>query len=162
MPALVPVSVLSRRRLLGLGGGIAVAGLLGCSSDEASSTGPGSAPAVDIASEVITDEQTLIARYDAVLAAFPELGKSLASLREQHVDHAQALGGDAAPAGPVGPAPATVRDALRGLRDAERSASRQRKQACLGSQDPELTRLLALTAASEASHVAELRRQVRA
>ncbi len=117
---------------------------------------PEPAPAEASAAE----EAAMIARYDAVLAALPDaapdLLASLTSIRDQHVQHRDALGG-AEPATDPSPAPKTAAEAITGLIAAERKAGRSRVRACVAATEPETARLLSLIAASESAHVPALR-----
>lgn len=112
---------------------------------------------------VAAAESGLIALYDATIAAFPVLATALTPLRDQHVDHRTAASGAAQSADAPNPAPApavasTASGALRALRDAERQAARDRRASCLAASDPASVRMLALIAASEASHLPVLRK----
>lgn len=98
----------------------------------------------------------LIAQYDAAIAAFPALGTTLRPIRDQHAGHLAALGSPAGTAGAPAPAPASSQAALAGLSAAEKAAAAMRLSDCLSTSEPALVRILALIAASEASHVAEL------
>ncbi len=168
--------------------GAAVAGaplvalLAGCTS------GHGAAPAARTASRdtlarrrAAADTTALLTRYDAVLAAHPQLSGRLAPLRTQVAAHAAAFGArptaataapsatgspSARPPGASGapsappsaarpPVPAAPRDALRSLADAERDTA-ARRVAGLPGASPELARLLASVAACGAGHVALL------
>lgn len=160
-----------RRRLTRREGLLALA-LLAPAGLIASCTGsteppPGSATAsalpADLAAEVAAEEAALIARYDAVLAAGPGLGEEttalLALIRDQHVQHLDALGGTgtAVPATAGASSPATQDAAITDLIAAEREAARSRIRACVAADDADLARLLTFIGASEASHVPALR-----
>lgn len=129
-----------------------------CSSDDAapapSTSAP--APAADVSAR---DESLLIAEYDAVLGAFPDLPAEttalLTAIRGQHVEHRDALGG--APDAEAVTAPATAEAALGRLLTVEREAARSRVTACVDAQDPQAARLLAFIGASEAAHVPALK-----
>jgi hypothetical protein len=102
-------------------------------------------------------EQSLIAQYQAFITAFPELSADLTPLLEQHADHAKAIGVKAtATSAPV--AAADARTAIAVLADAERAAAKSRRASCVAATDPGLARLVALIAASEASHAPALTR----
>ena len=99
--------------------------------------------------------------YDAAIAAQPSLAAELAPMRQQHVDHAAALGtpSPAATSSATSAAPAfsSTAAARAGLIEAEAAASRDRARACQSAIGAEPARLLALIAASEAGHAAYLR-----
>lgn len=104
-----------------------------------------------------TDEWLLIARYEAALAAHPDLAPMIGSFLEQHRAHASALGVDAPASTPsVGPSPKDRTRALALLAAAESAARAQRIDACVASESAEDAALLALIAASEASHAVAL------
>lgn len=165
MPAPPP---LTRRRALGLVAGSALL-LAACTTDDAltpptPSDGVPTGGVVTSAGAVALDEADLVARYEAVLAAYPDLDEAVNSLltdiRDQHAEHRDALGG--APDAPVPSAPDASLDAAIGdLLARERSAAKARRRACVAADDPAAARLLALIGASEASHVPALR-EVRA
>lgn len=143
---------------------LAPAGLLAaCSGAEEPTPGSttASAPTADLAGEVAAEESTLIATYDAVLAATglgDEASARLALIRDQHAQHLEALGGTAGPAtSSESSSPLTTDAAVANLIAAEREASRSRIRACVSADDAELARLLTFIAASEASHVPALR-----
>ena len=127
-------------------------------SGSGSSAEPSSGDA--LAARVAADEAALIARYDSILAARPAIDPAaaalLAAIRDEHVQHRDALGGTAAPSSPA-PAISSASAGLSELPRAERQASRSRVRACEDAQEPELARLLAFIAASEAAHVPALR-----
>ena len=163
-----------RRTLLGLlGASIGVgAGLAGCttSQDPADPTtgAPLPSPSEDTDAPLRTlvqaDERALIGLYAQAIAAYPDLSDRLRPLADQHQQHFDAL--ETAPenvdpdraaesiAPPSFPAlPANdVAAALAVLSNAERTAADQRTESCVGARSSDLTRLLALIAASEASH----------
>ena len=147
-------------RALALIGPIGV--LAACSNDSAPAPEPSptdtAQPAPAEASAV--DESALIARYDTVLGALPDadadLLTTLTAIRDQHVQHRDALGG-AEPQPDPSPAPAGVTEALTALIAAERKAGKARIRACVSAEDPDAARLLALIAASESAHVPALR-----
>ena len=95
-----------------------------------------------------------------MLAAFTDLAPAaatlLATIRDQHAQHRDALGGTASEPARV-PAPASPAAAIASLVAAERTASRDRIRSCVAADSPESARLLAFIAASEASHVPALR-----
>jgi hypothetical protein len=154
--------VLSRptsRRALLVGAG-AIGAALVVSSCGADSPGPvalESDPAAptDVQSE---SELRLLALYAAVAQAFPDLGQALAPIADQHREHARELGQRTEASGASLQVPATRRQALRLLIDAEERATRERQDGCATESSPERVRVLTLIAASEASHVPELNR----
>ncbi len=143
---------MSRRALIAAGAGIAGAGVLAACGDSTSASGPADDP---VAIEVAGAEQALIAQYQAFIAAFPQLNVELTPILDQHADHLKALGititSTAAPVAASDP-----RTAVAVLADAEREAAKSRRTACVAATNPELARLLALIAASEASHAPAL------
>ena len=114
-------------------------------------------PDVDaqVRSNVAAQEAAIIALYDAVMAAHPELASDLAALRDEHAEHAEALGSPA----PASSAPAigSRAEALAAVSEAEKQAIAQRTAACEAASGADLARLTALIAASEAGHVEYLR-----
>ena len=146
--------VISRRAVLITATGIAGAGVLtACGAGSETS-----AVAADpVSAEAAGAEQSLIAQYQAFITAFPELAADLTPLLDQHADHAKAIGVKAsATAAPV--AAADARTAIAVLAEAERAAAKARRATCVAATSPELARILALIAASEASHVPALTR----
>ncbi len=141
----------------------APAGLLAActsSSDEPAPAEGSSAPSTAVASQTALDEIRLIAVYEAALAAVPTeqaaVRDLLADIRDQHRAHLDAFGESPEP--PAAPAlPAATDRILATLIDVERTAARDRVAACVDAADPQLARLLALVAASEAAHVPALR-----
>lgn len=106
------------------------------------------------------DEALLIARYDTILTAFADADAAvlaaLATIRDQHAQHRDALGG-AEPQVDRSAAPATLPTALSELITAERKAGKARVRACVAAASPDTARLLTLIAASESAHVPALR-----
>jgi len=153
---LVPTRPTSRRAFLVSVGTIGTAALVAsCGSDSPTPVALESDPAapgdVHVASEL-----ELIALYSAITQAFPDLAGPLTPIADQHREHARALGYRAdAPLGAL-QIPPTSRQALRQLIDAEERAARDRQEGCAVEPEPERVRLLALIAASEATHVLEL------
>ncbi|MBG0852121.1 hypothetical protein I2W78_09770 [Streptomyces spinoverrucosus] len=97
-----------RRTLLASAAGVAL--LAGCSAgpDDSGTTG-GSPSAADRArARAARDSDGLIARYDAVMVAFPGLVERLRPLRDAAVRHAEAFGGVPTKASPTASAPATA------------------------------------------------------
>ncbi|PWI15109.1 hypothetical protein DI272_13735 [Streptomyces sp. Act143] len=166
-----------RRALLASAAGAAL--LAGCSSgsggsDSAESAGGSPSLAERARARAARDSQGIVARYDAVLAAYPTLAERLAPLREAAVRHAEAFGGtvtagSSASASPTAPqaspsasptasqaspsatAPTSEKDALAGLATAERTLADARAKALL-EVPGELARLLASAAAAGAAH----------
>jgi hypothetical protein len=147
---------LTRRQGLLFALALPVATAAGCSS-EAAPPVPPSPSGVDEDATVV-DEQALIGRYEATAAAHPALAEALAPLADQHRAHLAALGSPDAPGRPPTEVPALPSAALAALVQAERSASRQRIDACVAAESGDRARLLAFIAASEAGHVAALTR----
>ena len=165
-----------RRTLLGLGGlslvGVAAVPLSGCTSGtnpsptDTSTAGPTDpvdpTADVDIALRegVAREEGDLIARYEATITAHPALADRLRPLAAQHREHRAALRGDAADTDDqtISP-PAVSADAATALADLaaqERAAADSRTTACVDASGHTTARLLALIAASEASHAEAL------
>lgn len=119
-------------------------------------------------------ERALLAEYDRLLAAVPELAVRLRPLRAQHADHLLALTGPPPTGSPtsvatspasatspatsppplppeVPPAP-TAADALASLVVAEQAAAGAHTTDALAAADRDLAGLLASLAASESSH----------
>ena len=144
---------------------VAPAGILAACTGSAEPSPPSasaSAPPADLAAEVAGEESALIATYDALLAGVAGLGEEATALltliRDQHVQHLEALGATAAqPPASTGTAPATPAAAISLLVAAEREAARSRIRACVAADEPDLARLLTFIGASEASHVPALR-----
>ena len=154
--------LITRRRGLALLATAVPLGLVAaCSSDDAPETStPAPAPTAGptVAQQVSLDEAAIIALYDAVISTLPDgdtrARPVLVAIREQHQQHLAALDQADAPASEGAPAaPATIAT----LVDAERAAARGRIRSCTEAQEPELARVLAFIAASEASHVPALR-----
>ena len=145
---------ISRRAVLIGATGIAGTGILTAC---ANGTETSAAAADPVSAEVAGAEQALIAQYQAFITAFPELSVDLTPLLEQHADHAKAIGVKA-PATSAPVAAADARTAIAVLADAERAAAKARRASCVAATDPELARIVALIAASEASHAPALSR----
>ena len=131
------------------------AGVAACTPG-GSADDPTASPDVDagIRDQVVADEWSLVAQYDAVIAAQPSLAADLSPLRQHHVEHAQSLGSASPTTSSAPPASAAT---VTALADAETAATRQRGQACQSATGPDTARLLALIAASEAGHASYLR-----
>ena len=155
-----------RRSLLASAAGAAL--LVGCSSgaDDSGTTGGSASAAEHARARAATDSETLLQRYDAVLAAHPTLADRLDPLRAEVVRHATAFGGggsgstassspsaSASASASASPAPvaATPGDALADLATAERALADRRAKALLDLPG-ELARLLASVAAAGAAH----------
>jgi hypothetical protein len=108
-----------------------------------------------VRSDVAAQEAAIIALYDAAIAAHPDLATDLATLRDEHAEHAEAVGSPA-PA-PSAPAVGSRAEALAAITEAEKQAIAQRTAACEAASGADLARLTALIAASEAGHVEYLR-----
>jgi len=108
---------------------------------------------MDIQSESVL---RLIVLYAAVAQAFPDLDQALTPIADQHREHARELGRRADASGASLQIPATSRQALRLLIDAEERATRERQDGCATESSSERVRVLTLIAASEASHVPRL------
>jgi len=147
---------MTRRTALAL---LAGAGLAACTSggDSVADTSPTVDPDAGTRAEVVAQEWALVALYDAALAAPSGRADELTLLREQHIEHARALG--STPATPTPSASASVPPvpSAQDLAAAEADAARRRVNACSRAVEPELARLLALVGASEAGHAAFLK-----
>lgn len=175
----MPLSNIPRRRAVRAALVLpAAAGLLGGCSDAtrpagASKASPSAAPGEALRERAARDSAGLLARYDATIAAHPDLAKRLRPLRAEVARHAQAFGGRAAatpsaapsltaspspsgspsPSASSGPSvPARPGAALSALAAAERTLADARAAALIGAP-PELARLLASVAACGAGHV---------
>jgi hypothetical protein len=153
---------------VGAGGLAALAGLAtGCSGGTPAAAdtlpvGPPAVPGAALRAQAAADSTTLLARYDGLIAARPELTARLAPLRAEVARHAQAFGASApkqaaagtpgAPGTSTGTTAATTPPTLGALADAERRLVDARATALLGAP-PELARLLASVAAAGAAHV---------
>lgn len=131
--------------------------LAACSS---SSSASGDTAASDEAagSDAASREHAIIALYDAVLSSGESLGSSAAMLqliRDQHAAHAAALGAESGDA----PKPSfDTADPVRSLIKAEKAIRKAHADAARISGAEDVTRLLTVIAASEASHVPALKR----
>ncbi|WP_405950943.1 hypothetical protein OG588_36440 [Streptomyces prunicolor] len=149
-----------RRSLLTSAAGAAL--LVGCSTgaDDSGTTGGSESAAEHARARAATDSETLLQRYDAVLAAHPTLADRLDPLRAEVVRHTAAFGGNsstpsatatASPSASATAVPATPSDALADLATAERALADRRAKALL-ELPGELARLLASVAAAGAAH----------
>jgi hypothetical protein len=160
-----------RRTLLGLVALAAAPVAAGCtdsSSPEPAPTRPSptNAPEPDpettdgpLRADVAAAESTLLALYSATLTAHPSLRGTLTPIAEQHEQHLRAMNDAPGSATAAAPPPSVASDpaaAVAELIAAERAAADARTQACGQARDVELARLLALIAASEASHAQAL------
>ncbi|WP_018544848.1 hypothetical protein [Streptomyces sp. LaPpAH-108] len=91
-----------RRTLLASAAGAAVL-LAGCTSGTGSDGGT-SSPSARARKRAAADSGTLLARYDAVLAAHPGLDERISPLRAAVAAHVAAFGGKAAPSASASPA----------------------------------------------------------
>jgi len=161
---------LSRRGLLGAGA--AVGGALLAASLTACTTAPDPLdpnvpdptgdddPDVALRRSVLAAEASLIAAYDATLAAHPDLASPLRRFRDHHAAHAQAInvgGVIEVPAAATPKVPDSPRAALRALAAAEAKAAEARAADCLAASRWQLSRELSLIGACEAAHHSLLR-----
>jgi hypothetical protein len=110
--------------------------------------------------ENLLDELSLIGAYLGAIEAFPELRGTLTSIADQHSAHARELGATSeqiASVVPIAPAAARIKPVLAELIARERSAGALRAQAAQSSQESQQVRTLTFIAASESSHIPELR-----
>ena len=157
---------LARRRLLQgaiaapVLGATAVA-LAACGSDEPPPEAVDVAPSPTVEkSEALLDELALNRAYEGTLAIYPELRGSLAGIADQHRAHARELGAteeDFTDLEPIPPKAADAREAITNLISRERRAAEQRAQTAEQSESAEQVRAFTFIAASESSHVPELR-----
>lgn len=125
------------------------------SPDATDTPAPTLDPDAQVRADVAAAEASLLALYDAVIAAHPALARDLTAVREEHAAHAEAMGLATAPAD--APAVGSRAEALAALTDAEQRAIAQRTAACESASGADLARVTALIAASEAGHVEYLR-----
>ncbi|KUN01694.1 hypothetical protein AQI95_30495 [Streptomyces yokosukanensis] len=148
-----------RRSLLASAAGAAL--LVGCSAEPDSGGSGVSSQTTRARARAARDSQGLLRRYDAVLAAHPGLGQRLRPLRAQVAAHVRAFTSGTTPtptpahssASPsaVRAVPATAKDALAALAEAERALADSRAKDLL-EVPGELARLLASVAAAGAAH----------
>lgn len=110
--------------------------------------------------ENLLDELSLIGAYLGAIDAFPELRGTLTAIADQHRAHATTLGAtpeqlDAIT--PIPPAAARIKAALAELIARERAAADLRAESANNSTDAGTVRTLTYIAASESSHIPELR-----
>lgn len=144
----------TRRRLLQAASLVPLGAIAACSSD---ATSGGSDVDDSVRQQVATNENDLLARYDATMAAFPALSDQLQPIRQQHFDHLTSVGGDVVTTGLKEPkVPASQTAALSELASAERAAATARRASCVSAANADLAWNLALIAASESQHVSAL------
>ncbi|MDQ0993371.1 hypothetical protein [Streptomyces sp. V3I7] len=163
LPSRTP-SGLRRRTLFVWAASVAL--LAGCSTDPATGgAGRGPSALARARARAARDSRGLVERYDAVIAAHPDLTERLTPLRAEVVSHAEAFGDDggkasaspspsasaSASSSPSPAVPAGKKDALAGLAAAERTLA-DRRTADLLDVPGELARLLASVAAAGAAH----------
>lgn len=110
--------------------------------------------------ENLLDELSLIGAYLGAIESFPELRGTLTAIVDQHRAHASELG--ATPdqletITPIPPAAARIKPALGELIARERSSAELRADSANASPDADIVRALTFIAASESSHIPELR-----
>ena len=128
-----------------------------CSSD----AGSGEQTDVDddaVRQAVAASEQGLIRQYDAAIAAYPSLESKLAPLRDQHVEHLTAVGGQPSNDSGSQSTPKTAAAAVQQLTASERKAAAERTASCGKATSGDLIWNLALIASSESQHAAVLAR----
>lgn len=141
--------------------GIAATTLAACGNDEpapeAIEIEPSAAPEPD---ETLLDELALIGAYEGTITVYDELRGSLSAIADQHRAHARELGATEAELAAVEPIPpnaGNAKQAIANLITRERNSGGQRSDAAASSDDPERIRALTFIAASESSHVPELK-----
>lgn len=153
-------ALLTRRALIA-GSALAGVSLVFTACSPSPSPGPTDTPAptedpdAQVRADVAAAEAALIALYDATIAAYPALASDLTVVRDEHAAHAEAMGVTPSPVST--PAVGSRAEALAALADAEQQAIAQRTAACESASGPDLARVTALIAASEAGHVEYLR-----
>ncbi|HZB48444.1 MAG TPA: hypothetical protein VE547_05070 [Mycobacteriales bacterium] len=160
--------VLRRRTVLGLAGaGAGALAAAGCTAagGPAATPAPTIPPPPDPLLAELADELTLTAAYAATVARHPALASRLTGIRDDHVEHADALRRELDAAGapaptrspaPPRPVPASPAAALAALRAAERAAAAARGAVALAAPG-DRAGLLASIAACETSHLRVLR-----
>jgi len=125
-------------------------------------------PAPDPLLPLLAEARELLGRYDAAMAANPDLAARLSPVREAHLAHATALArliGAPEPSATASAttepstepsAPADETQTLAALRTAEQAAVRRAAQACLSAPAARAA-LLGSIAAGRATHVEVLR-----
>lgn len=146
----ISCSVTDRRQVLQLAVLVAgVAALPACGSgDDSPSQEPSATPDAQQSLEL-----TLIAAYDAALPlARPNQAAVYQRIRDEHAEHLRALGWST-----TSPTNSSAQEVGRkDLLRAERRAARQHSLAARDTADPDRAQLLALIAASESQHIADL------
>lgn len=154
---MTPTRPLARRTVLGVGLITPPLVLAACAEPATSRQRAADQP---VLLETWASELALIAAYEQAIAIRPDLTTTLASIAEQHREHAQAVARDitarSPSAAPVPSASATPADLVAALRDQERAAAAARAAAAVRASGGPLAALLCLIGASEAQHVAEL------
>lgn len=110
--------------------------------------------------ENLLDELTLIGAYLGVIEEFPELRGTFSTIADQHRAHARELGASEEQLAAVEPIiPNAVRrgPAITELISRERAAADMRAESAVRAASPDLVRTLTFIAASESSHIPELR-----
>lgn len=160
-----PSDVTRRRLLHGVVAlptlGLATTALAACGSEEpapeAIEIEPSAAPEPD---ETLLDELTLIGAYAGTIAVYDQLRGSLTAIADQHRAHARELGAteaDLEAVEAIPPKAGSAKEAISNLITRERNAAGQRSDAATSADDPERIRALTFIAASESSHVPELK-----
>lgn len=159
----------TRRTVLGGSAAVLATATLATLTTGCTSVGQAEAPAagpeVRLLDGAIQSEASLIALYDAVLAAHQGLAGRLKTPRDHHVQHLAVLKrhyvpgsttGTATPTPtPTATAPATETGSLSAIRGAERKAAAARADE-VRQASPGLSQLLAAIGACEAGHAQEL------
>jgi hypothetical protein len=104
----------------------------------------------------LDSELELIAAYQSVIDARPDLNEPLTAILLQHREHARELALDDAPA--PSDRPSSTVTTLSGLQELERQAAGLRAGACVRAANPELAQMLCVIGASESQHVVALSR----
>lgn len=173
MPASLPDESEKGQRLQGpsrrtlLSAATAVIGLAGVASLGACGSDQPAPEAIEIKptapeppDENLLDELALIGAYLGVIDAFPQVRGSLTTIADQHRAHALQLGAspeelDGVTA--IVPAAVALRPAIAELIAREKAGAQLRADTALVASDTDLVRALTFIAASESSHIVELR-----
>ena len=155
----------SRRTLLSAA--TAVIGLAGVASLGACGSDQPAPEAIEIKpsapeppDENLLDELALIGAYLGVIDAFPQVRGSLTTIADQHRAHALELGASPEQLGAVTaivPAAVALRPAVAELIAREKTAAALRADTAQVATDVDTVRALTFIAASESSHIVELR-----
>ncbi len=165
-PASSPTPTGISRRAVLLGAALPVSvvtlgSLTSCGGSEATPEAIEIAPIEPEAPEEnVLDELSLVGAYLGAIEAHPELRGSLTSLADQHRAHARELGAseeDLSAVVPIAPAATTLKATLTELIAREREAADLRAQSAQLDQEEQRVRALTYIAASESSHIPELR-----